>query len=361
MRPTTTDSTAAPPAPPPAPPPVTPGAQVTPVPPDVRHTPVAAGTDPAALTVVPARHYARWAAAVTVLVLVAQFAHGLATNPVWEWRVFGAYVLSETIVRAVWVTLQLTAYATVLGFVLGTVLAFMRLSRSPVLRTVAWTYIWIFRSIPMIVQLVFWFNLSALYDRLGLGIPFGPVFWSVDSNAVIGTMGAAVIGLTLHQAAYCAEIVRGGVLAVDHGQLQAAAALGIPRLRQIRRIVLPQAMRAILPTAGNEIIGLLKGTSVVYVMSIGELFYQVQVVYGRNGRVIPLLLVATAWYVLLTSLLSLAQYHVERRYARGADRIPPPTPLRRLRRSLRALRAAADHPDRPVVPPRAPEPLGESR
>ncbi|MEV6358196.1 amino acid ABC transporter permease [Streptomyces hydrogenans] len=299
--------------------------------------------DPASLTVVPTRHYARWAAAVAVIVLVAQFVHGLATNPVWEWGVFRDYFLSETIVQAVWVTLQLTAYATVLGFLLGTVLAFMRLSRSPVLRTVAWSYIWIFRSIPMIVQLVFWFNLSALYEELGVGVPFGPVFWSVDSNSLIGTIGAAIIGLTLHQAAYAAEIVRGGVIAVDHGQLEAAAALGIPRLRQIRRIVLPQAMRAILPTAGNEIIGLLKGTSVVYVMAIGELFYQVQVIYGRNGRVIPLLLVATAWYVLLTSLLSVAQYYVERRFARGADRTPPPTPLQRARRFLAAQRLAATH------------------
>ncbi|MFE9680923.1 amino acid ABC transporter permease [Streptomyces sp. NPDC006285] len=314
--------------------------------------------DPASLKVVPARHYARWVAVGAVTVLVAQFVHGLATNPVWEWSVFRDYVLSETIVQAVWVTLQLTAYATVLGFLLGTVLAFMRLSRSPVLQTVAWTYIWIFRSIPMIVQLVFWFNLSALYERLGVGIPFGPVFWSVDSNSIIGTMGAAVIGLTLHQAAYAAEIVRGGVIAVDHGQLEAAAALGIPRLRQIRRIVLPQAMRAILPTAGNEIIGLLKGTSVVYVMAIGELFYQVQVIYGRNGRVIPLLLVATAWYVVLTSVLSVAQYHVERRYARGANRTPPPTPLQRARLFGRRLRAAAAQRDQPVVPLK---PLGDSR
>lgn len=314
--------------------------------------------DPAPLKVVPARHYARWLAVGAVTVLATQFAHGLATNPVWEWSVFRDYVLSETIVQAVWVTLQLTAYATVLGFLLGTVLAFMRLSHSPVLQTVAWTYIWIFRSIPMIVQLVFWFNLSALYDRLGVGIPFGPVFWSVDSNSVIGTMGAAIIGLTLHQAAYAAEIVRGGVIAVDHGQLEAAAALGIPRLRQIRRIVLPQAMRAILPTAGNEVIGLLKGTSVVYVMAIGELFYQVQVIYGRNGRVIPLLLVATAWYVVLTSLLSVAQYYVERRYARGANRTPPPTPLQRARLFVRTLRAAAAQHNQPVVPVK---PLGDSR
>ncbi|MER5770851.1 amino acid ABC transporter permease [Streptomyces sp. NPDC001985] len=339
----TTDSTAAPPG----------AASPGPGP----GTPPGPG-DPARLRVVPARHYARWAAGAAVTVLVVQFAHGMATNPVWEWGVFSDYILSETIVDAVWVTLQLTAYATVLGFLLGTVLAFMRLSRSPVLQTVAWTYVWIFRSIPMIVQLVFWFNLSALYASLGVGIPFGPVFWSVDSNSLIGTMGAAVIGLTLHQAAYAAEIVRGGVIAVDHGQSEAAAALGIPRLRQIRRIVLPQAMRAILPTAGNEIIGLLKGTSVVYVMAIGELFYQVQVIYGRNGRVIPLLLVATAWYVVLTSVLSVGQYYVERHFARGANRTPPPSPIQRARRFVRNLRAAASRPDRPVIPLKT---LGGSR
>ncbi|MBC3993078.1 amino acid ABC transporter permease [Streptomyces sp. AC563] len=322
------------------------GLTTDPAPPDTGGTDLAPRkeADPgdlAALRVVPTRHYGRWAAALAVLVLTAQFAHGLVTNPVWEWEVFRAYVLSETIVSAVGLTLQLTAYATVLGFALGTVLAFMRLSRNPVLQTVAWAYIWIFRSIPMIVQLVFWFNLSALYERLGLGIPFGPVFWSVDSNDLIGTIGAALIGLSLHQAAYAAEIVRGGVISVDHGQLEAAAALGIPRLRQIRRIVLPQAMRAILPTAGNEIIGLLKGTSVVYVMAIGELFYQVQVIYGRNGHVIPLLMVATAWYVFLTSVLSVAQYYVERRFARGANRTPPPTPLQRARDALARLRAGA--------------------
>jgi polar amino acid transport system permease protein len=289
-----------------------------------------------------------------VLVLCAQFAHGLVTNPVWEWDVFRSYVLSATIVDAVGVTLQLVAFATVLGFLLGAVLAFMRLSRSPVLRTAAWTYVWIFRSIPMIVQLVFWFNLGALYRELGVGIPFGPVLWSVDSNDLIGTMGAALIGLSLHQAAYAAEIVRGGVLAVDGGQLEAAAALGIPRARQIRRIVLPQAMRAILPTAGNEIVGLLKGTSVVYVMAIGELFYQVQVVYGRNGRVIPLLMVATAWYVFLTSLLSIGQYYLERRFARGADREPPPTPWQRARRLARNLRAAGAAPAADRTPHRHP-------
>jgi polar amino acid transport system permease protein len=277
-----------------------------------------APADPASLKVVPARHYARWAAALAVIVLVAQFVHGLATNPVWEWGVFRDHVLSETIVQAVWVTLQLTAYATVLGFLLGTVLAFMRLSRSPVLQTVAWTYIWVFRSIPMIVQLVFWFNLSALYERLGIGIPFGPVFWSVDSNSLIGTIGAAIIGLTLHQAAYAAEIVRGGILSVDAGQAEAAAALGLRRWRVLRRIVLPQAMRSIVPAAGNLLIGTLKGTSIVSVLAVQDLLYSVQLIYNRNYLIIPLLLVATVWYVIVTSLLSVGQHYVERYYGRGA-------------------------------------------
>ncbi|AXI79441.1 amino acid ABC transporter permease [Peterkaempfera bronchialis] len=307
--------------------------------------------DLAGLTVVPARHPWRWVAAAAVLVVVAQFLHGLATNPGWDWGTFSRFATADTVLRAVGVTLQLTVYGTVLGFALGVLLAFMRLSRNPVLQTVAWVYIWAFRSIPLIVQLLFWFNLSYLYRRLGLGIPFGPVLWSFDTMGLVGALGAAVIGLALHQAAYAAEIVRAGALSVDHGQLEAAAALGIPRLRQIRRIVLPQAMRAILPNAANEVISLFKGTSIVSVMAIGELFYQVQVVYGRNGRVVPLLMVATVWYILLTTLLSIAQYYVERYYARGADRTPPPTPLERARRTLRALRTAATSTSTPGATP----------
>ncbi|MFD9074890.1 amino acid ABC transporter permease [Streptomyces lasiicapitis] len=293
---------------------------------------------PVELRVVPARHYWRWAAGAAVLVLTAQFAHGLVTNPAWEWEVFFRYVTADSVLRAVWVTLQLTVYGTVLGFALGLVLALMRLSRSPLLAGVAWAYVWAFRSIPLIVQLLFWFNLAYLYEELGVGIPFGPVVWSFGTMHLVGAMSAAVIGLALHQAAYAAEILRGGFLAVEPGQLEAAAALGIPRLRQLRRIVLPQAMRSVLPNAANEIVSLFKGTSIVSVMAIGELFYQVQVIYGRNGRVVPLLMVATAWYIVLTTLLSVVQYYVERHFARGADRTPPPTPLQRARAFTRTLK-----------------------
>ncbi|MEV6249269.1 amino acid ABC transporter permease [Streptomyces sp. NPDC051742] len=282
--------------------------------------PRTAAPAPADLVIVPVRHPWRWVAVVVTAVLLVQFAHGLVTNPGWEWDVFAAFFTAETILRAVWVTLQLTFYGTALGFAVGIVLAFMRLSASPFLRSVAFGYIWAFRSIPLIVQLLFWFNLAYLYKELSIGIPFGPGFVAFDTMGLVGEMSAAVLGLALHQAAYAAEIVRGGVLSVDHGQSEAAASLGIPRLRQVRRIVLPQAMRSILPNAANEIISLFKGTSIVSVMAIGELFYQVQVVYGRNGRVVPLLMVATAWYVLLTTALSVVQHYVERHYAKGSVR-----------------------------------------
>ncbi|MGW6138791.1 amino acid ABC transporter permease [Streptomyces sp. NPDC055144] len=280
----------------------------------------AGDADYAALKVVPVRHPWRWVAIVATAVVLAQFTHGFITNTGWEWGVFADYFTADVILKAVWVTLQLTFYGTALGFALGIVLAFMRLSASRFLQVVAFGYIWAFRSIPLIVQLLFWFNLAYLYKELQFGIPFGPGFFSFDTMGLVGAMSAAVLGLALHQAAYAAEIVRGGVLAVDSGQLEAAAALGIPRLRQIRRIVLPQAMRSILPNAANEVISLFKGTSIVSVMAIGELFYQVQVVYGRNGRVVPLLMVATVWYVLLTSALSVLQHYVERHFSKGTTR-----------------------------------------
>lgn len=272
------------------------------------------------LKVVPARHPWRWVGVVVVFVLVAQFVHGLATNPGWDWPTFFQYFTAPSILRAVGVTLELTLCGTAIGFALGVVLALMRLSRSRFLSGVSWAYTWAFRSIPLIVQLLFWFNISYLYAELHVGIPFGPTFFGVDTKDLISPMGAAVLGLGLHQAAYAAEIVRSGIISVDHGQWEAAAALGIPKARQFRRIVLPQAMRSILPNAANEVISLFKGTSIVSVVAIGELFYQVQVVYGRNARVVALLMVATVWYIVLTTLLSIVQHYVEKRYAKGTTR-----------------------------------------
>lgn len=286
------------------------------------------------LTVVSARHPWRWVSTAVVVVLVAQLAHGLATNPGWDWGTFGGYFFERSVVHALLVTLELTVAGAVLGFVGGIVLAAMRLSKNPVLHTVSWLYTWVFRSVPLIVQLLFWANLGYLYDTLQVGVPFGPGFAHFETLHLVSSIGAALLGLSLHEAAYAGEIVRAGIISVDQGQLEAAAALGIPRGRQFRRILLPQAMRAILPSAANELVNLLKSTSVVYVLAIGELFYQVQVVYGRNGRVVPLLMVATVWYVILTAALSILQYYVERRFARGAVRNLPPTPLQRLRSAI---------------------------
>ncbi|MEU8240752.1 amino acid ABC transporter permease [Actinoplanes missouriensis] len=285
------------------------------------------------LTVVPARHPWRWAGTALVLVLLAQFVHGLATNPGWDWSTFAGYFLEKSVMEALLVTLQLTVAGAILGFLGGIPLAAMRLSKNPVLATVSWGYIWVFRSVPLLVQLLFWANLGYLYDRLQIGIPFGPG-WSFATADLISPFGAALLGLALHEAAFAGEIIRAGLLSVDQGQHEAAAALGIPRHRQFFTIVVPQAMRAILPNAANLLVNLLKSTSIVYVLAIGELFYQVQVIYGRSGRVVPLLMVATVWYVILTAALSILQYYTERYFARGAVRTLPPTPFQRLKAVL---------------------------
>jgi polar amino acid transport system permease protein len=288
------------------------------------------------LKVVPARHPGRWVATALVAVVLAMVGHSLITNPRWEWGIVGAYLTERSIVRGVITTIELTLITAVLGFALGTVLALMRLSRSPLLQAVSWGYTWVFRSVPLILQLLLWYNLAYLYKSLDVGIPFGPSFVSFDTLSLIDKFGAAVLGLGLHQAAYSAEIVRAGILSVDQGQHEAAASLGIPRRRQATRIVLPQAMRSIVPTAVNEVIGLFKGTSIVYVLALGELFYTVSVIYGRTQRVLPMLVVAAIWYVVLTTVVTVVQYYVERYYARGAVRTLPPTPLQRLRGNLTA-------------------------
>ncbi|MEC4841898.1 amino acid ABC transporter permease [Mycobacteroides chelonae] len=261
-----------------------------------------------------------WILSAVALLFVAMFVHGLVRNPGWDWPTFARYFTAKSVLAALWLTIKLTIYGTVLGFVLGVALAAARLSKNPVLQAISWTYVWIFRSIPLIVQLLFWFNIAYLYDSISFGIPFGPSLITVDTNELLSGLTAAVIGLTLHQGAYFAEIIRGGILSVDEGQLEAAAALGIPRRRQFFRIVLPQAMRSVMPNAANEVISLVKGTSIVSTMAIADLFYQVQVIFGRNGRVVPLLMVATVWYIVITSVLTVVQYYIERHYARGAHR-----------------------------------------
>ncbi|MEV0698278.1 amino acid ABC transporter permease [Saccharopolyspora sp. NPDC050389] len=283
--------------------------------------------------VVPARHPARWIAAVAALVVFALVVHSMATNPNFQWPVVAAYFALPAVLNGLWLTLWLTAVTMVLGFALGAVLAVMRLSGNPVLNWLSWTYTWLFRSIPLLVQLLFWFNIGALYPTLSIG----PLF-TVDTVNLLGGTTTAVIGLVLHEAAFAGEVVRAGILSVDAGQTEAAQALGMTRMRVLRRIVLPQAMRAIIPPSGNMLIGTLKGTSIVSVIAVHDLLYSVQLIYNRNYLVIPLLLVATVWYLAITSILTAGQYYVERHYARGAHRELPPTPLQRFRAVLKGAR-----------------------
>ncbi|MGW2081752.1 amino acid ABC transporter permease [Streptomyces sp. NPDC001939] len=252
----------------------------------------------------------QWLAAAVVLTLLALAITSVIRNDAFQWDVVADYFTSASVLRGLGLTLWLTALVMALGFALGTLLAVMRLSANPVLRAVSWGYVWLFRSMPILVQLLFWFNIGALYPHI-LGIK------TVD---LFGPITVAIIGLTLHEAAYAAEVVRGGILSVDRGQIEAAQALGLSRLRRWRRIILPQAMRSIVPPAGNMLIGTLKGTSIVSVIAVQDLLYSVQLVYHRTYQVIPMLLVATIWYVVVTSLLSAGQFYVERHYARGSER-----------------------------------------
>ncbi|MCX5402565.1 amino acid ABC transporter permease [Streptomyces sp. NBC_00335] len=289
--------------------------------------------------VLPLRRPGRWVAGVVVLVLVSQAAHGLITNPFYQWDRFAYWFTRPVILEGLLITLQVAAYSAVLGLAGGVLLALGRLSGSPVLRSVSWTYIWLLRSVPLIVVLLFLYNLSALYPTLSIGVPFGPAFLTFDESRLATDMVVAVVGLSLSEAAYAAEIVRAGVLSVDQGQHEAAAALGLPKRYQFARIVFPQALRSIVPSYVNQLIGLLKATSLVFYVSLLDLFGSVQSLGSTYpGDVVPLLLVATVWYVILTSLVSVVQYYVERHYARGALRTPTPTPLQRARTGLRDLR-----------------------
>ncbi|WP_175774478.1 amino acid ABC transporter permease/ATP-binding protein [Burkholderia anthina] len=296
------------------------------------------------LRIVPARHRSRTAGTVLALVLIALALHSILGNPQWGWPVFAEWFLSPPVLSGLARTLVLTLLGAVFGFALGGFVALARLSRSRLLAASAWTFVWLFRSIPLIVLLLILNNLGYLYEHVRLGVPFTDIVWfDTPTTDLISPFFAAVLGLTLNHAAFSAEVIRGGILAVDQGQLEAAAALGLPRGRQTARIVLPQAMRAILPTAFNDLITLAKGTSMVYVLAMPELFYTVQVIYRRNLDVIPLLMVATVWYLIILTVLSAIQVQVERHYARGALRNPPPSALTFVLARVSALwrRAAA--------------------
>ena len=303
----------------------------------------AAGPEYAHYRIVPARHHARTAGTVLAIALIVIVLNSVLGNPRWGWGVFAQWFFAAPVLEGLGRTLVLTGLGALFGFALATPLALARVSRSPLLAGCAWAFVWLFRSIPPIVLLLLLNNLGYLYETIWIGVPFTHIALLNESTTdLISPFFAAVLGLTLNHAAFSAEAIRGGILSVDHGQREAAAALGLPGARQVRRIVLPQAMRAILPTAFNDIIGLAKGTSVVYILAMPDLFYTVQIIYHRNLEVIPLLMVATIWYLIILTALSAIQVHIERYYARGATReqvaVSRLSALLRRWRSVRAAR-----------------------
>ncbi|MEJ5111455.1 amino acid ABC transporter permease [Erwinia billingiae] len=284
------------------------------------------------LEVVPARYPGRIIGAVVALFILAGVVQSVAFNPRWEWGVFARWFFDPVILHGLGQTLLLTLLGTVFSLAFGGLLALARLSSSWLLSSLAWGYIWLFRSLPLIVVLIILYNFSYLYETLSVGVPFTSLSWGhFQTINVLGQFPAAVIGLTLVQAAYSAEIIRGGFLGVDFGQHEAASALGLSAFRRTFRIILPQALRAIIPTAFNEIISLAKGTAMVYVLAMPELFYTIQMIYNRNQEVIPLLMVGAAWYLIITTVLSVIQHNVESWLARSVTREPKPSRWRQWR------------------------------
>jgi polar amino acid transport system permease protein len=284
------------------------------------------------------RHPGRWVAAALVLLVAVALVRSVASNPRFEWSVVGHYLFDQRILHGALVTIELTAIAMAIGIVLGVVLAVMRLSPNPLVSGASWFYIWFFRGTPVLVQLLFWYNIAALYPKIGLGIPFGPSFVRADANKLITPFTAAILGLGLNEGAYMAEIVRAGIISVPDGQADAAQSLGMTRLQTMRRIVLPQAMRVIIPPTGNETISMLKSSSLASVIVVTELLYAAQLIYSVNFKTIQLLIVASIWYIVCTSVLYVGQFYLERFYGRGA-RAQALTPLERVRMGMLSLRS----------------------
>ncbi len=256
--------------------------------------------------------------ALVVLVLAAMAVNGLVTNETFRWDTVWLYLRDIVVVRGIGWTLILTFGSMALAIVMAIVLAVMRRSDNPVMRAVSWFYIWFFRGTPIYVQLVFWGLLSVLYPRLSLGIPFGPEFVSFETKSVITAFWAALLGLAFNEAAYLAEIVRAGLTSVDPGQAEAAKALGMKDSTILRRVVLPQAMRVIVPPTGNETISMLKTTSLVVAVPFTlDLFYATDAIGNRLFQPIPLLVIASIWYLVITSILMVGQSYLERYYGRG--------------------------------------------
>jgi polar amino acid transport system permease protein len=286
---------------------------------------------PEAIKAVPVRHPGRWVAVAVLAVLTAMFVHMLVTNEKFQWSFIVDNAFRPNVIEGVRTTILLTVLSMVIGIALGIVFAVMRLSGNPILRTVAWLYTWFFRAVPRLVLAILFGNMGILYQRYTLGFPFDnqigdllgvdldTTIFSVKAATLLSGLMAGLLALALSEAAYMAEIVRAGILAVDPGQQEAAQALGMSQTRIMRRIVLPQAMRVIIPPTSNETIAMLKDTALVaFVPVTNELFFRLQAVGNRTFQPFPMLVAACLWYAALTSILLVAQFFIERHFARGA-------------------------------------------
>jgi polar amino acid transport system permease protein len=279
------------------------------------------GADPAPIKAIPLKHPGRWVAAVVIVVLFGLFAYGAATNSAYGWGTYGRYLFDSRIGTGVWITVQLLVYSMVIAIILGVAVAVMRLSPNPVLRSAAWVYLWIFRGTPIYVQLTFWGLFPVIYKNVALGVPFSVQFVEFDLQTLYSAFWFAVIGLALNEAAYMAEIVRAGINSVGEGQVEASTALGMSWSQTMRRTVLPQAMRVIIPPTGNEVISMLKTTSLVIAVPFtGDVYGRARDISGVNFEPVPLLLVASTWYLVITSILMVGQFYLERYYSKGVSR-----------------------------------------
>ena len=277
---------------------------------------------PELIKAVPLRHPGRWLGASIIIIIVALALQSLATNPNFHWDTYALYILDVNVFRSVGWTLLLTALSMAIAIVLAVLLTFMGQSDNPILRWSSWFWIYIFRGTPIYTQLLFWGLISVLYPKISMGIPFGPELFHFTTQDVLTAFWAAVLGLGLNESAYLAEIFRGGLKAVDRGQVEAAEALGMRKTKILQRIVLPQAMRVIVPPTGNETIGMLKTTSVVLAVPFTlDLTFVTTSLASRTYLPIPLLLVAATWYILITSILMVGQHYIEKYYGKGVDNL----------------------------------------
>ncbi|MFJ2115563.1 MULTISPECIES: amino acid ABC transporter permease [unclassified Streptomyces] len=283
---------------------------------------------PEAIRAVPVRHYGRYVSALVAIGLFVAIVYAFSQGKI-NWGAVPEYFFDDRILKGVGQTMLLTVLSMLIGVVGGIILAVMRLSKNPVVNSIAWFYIWFFRGTPVLVQLMVWFNLGLVFEYINLG-PIYKDYWSSFMTPFL----TALLGLGLNEAAYMAEICRAGLLSVDEGQTEASHALGMSQGRTLRRVVIPQAMRVIVPPTGNEVINMLKTTSLVATVQFYELLRYAQDIGQTSGSPVEMLFLAAAWYLVLTSVLSIGQFYLERYYARGSSRSLPQTPFQRIRATV---------------------------